>query len=140
MSKLDLIYARLPLPLQHQAITAYGLYWHWLRFGGGYKAHELAYRSRDHFNADQWTEFQQGQLRNLIRVASEHVPYYQRTWNQQQVKDAMAGNLSALPLLEKESDPEDPIEFVRSDMPRVALLHELHQRVHRHPHCHPVDG
>ena len=71
MSKLDRIYASLPLSLQNQAVSIYGIYWHWLRFGGRYKAHEFDYRNRDHYTAAQWAEYQQAQLKKLILLASE---------------------------------------------------------------------
>ena len=118
MSKLDRIYASLPLSLQNQAVSIYGIYWHWLRFGGRYKAHESDYRNREHYTAAQWAEYHQAQLKKLILLASEKVPYYQRTWTHDQVQAALKGELAALPLLEKDPIRRDPKDFVRSDMPR----------------------
>jgi phenylacetate-CoA ligase len=116
MSKLDRIYASLPLSLQNQAVSIYGIYWHWLRFGGRYKTHESDYRNRDHYTAAQWAEYQQAQCKKLILLASEKVPYYQRTWTHDQVQAALKGDLAALPLLEKDPIRKNPLEFVRSDM------------------------
>ena len=116
MSKSDKIYARLPISLQNLSVSLYGIYWHWLRFGGRYQEHEDGYRSREHFSSKQWTEYQTYQLRNLVAIAAERVPYYQRTWKADQVKAAMDGNLTALPLLEKDPIRKDASDFIRSDL------------------------
>lgn len=119
MTKFDQLYSALPIPLQNQVVSLYGIYWHWLRFGGRYQEHEDGYRSREHFSSKQWTEYQRDQLRNLIANAAEHVPYYQRTWTPDQVKAAMEGNLAALPLLEKDPIRKDAKDFMRSDLPHT---------------------
>lgn len=125
MSKSDKIYARLPIFLQNLSVSLYGIYWHWLRFGGRYKDHEAGYRSREHFTNGQWTEYQRDQLRHLVTIAAEHVPYYQRTWTPDQVKAAMEGNLAALPLLEKDPIRKDAKDFMRSDLPHTHYYTSL---------------
>ncbi len=115
MTPLNWIYASLPISLQHQVISLYGLYWHWLRFGGRYKQHERNYRERDHYNAEQWAVYQQEQLQRIVRLASEKVPYYQRAWTADQVQAALNGDLAALPLLKKDPIRANPKEFMRND-------------------------
>lgn len=115
MTKLDKIYASLPIFLQHQAISLYGVYWYWLRFSGRYMRHEKNYRKREKFTLAQWAEFQQEQLQQLIHLAYENVPYYQRTWTDGQVQAALKGELAALPLLEKDPVRANPNDFMSRD-------------------------
>ena len=37
MSVLDSVYTKLPVLAQHVAVSGYGLYWSWLRFGAGFQ-------------------------------------------------------------------------------------------------------
>ena len=53
MSAFDSIYSRLPVFAQNAAVSAYGLYWRWLRFGGDYKKYVQDYLAREY-----WTEAQ----------------------------------------------------------------------------------
>src|SRR5436190_11382029 len=116
MGHLDSVYARLPVLAQHGAVSAYGVYWHWLRFGPGYESYVKDYTEREWLSAEAWTAWQQQQLRELLQTASTKVPYYRRTWDQKQKTDARSGRLEELPLLEKEPIRADPNEFVRQDM------------------------
>ncbi len=116
MGHLDSLYARLPVLAQHGAVSAYGVYWHWLRFGPGYESYVKEYADREWFSAEAWRAWQQKQLTELLPAASTKVPYYQRTWNQQNKKAAREGRLEELPLLEKEPIRADPNEFLRQDM------------------------
>lgn len=125
MSNFDRLYAKLPLPIQNAAVSLYGIYWHWLRFGGRYKDHETGYRSREHFTSVQWLEYQQDQIRNLVTIAAQHVPYFQRIWTPDQIKAATNGNLAALPLLEKDPVRKNPKAFVRDDMPHTHYYTNL---------------
>ncbi len=115
MSLYDRIYSKLPLFLQNTAITTYGLYWRWLRFGGGYQEHEDGYKTRDFFDHDSWSKYQKEKLRNLITIAAREVPYYRDQWNTNQIHKALNGNISALPLLEKDPIRENPGSFIRQD-------------------------
>jgi len=47
VSTLEAVYAHLPVWAQHQAVSAYGLYRYWLRFGGGYRRYVLEYLDRE---------------------------------------------------------------------------------------------
>ncbi|MCE5208965.1 MAG: hypothetical protein LLG42_11735, partial [Chloroflexi bacterium] len=119
MSKLDRIYASLPLFLQNQAVSLFGLYWHWLRFGGRYPQHENGYRAREHFTQEQWSKYQKDLLREIGSISYLHVPYYRNEWTQLQYESAIQGDLSALPLLEKDPVRQDPKAFVRDDQPHA---------------------
>ena len=115
MGKLDQIYQRLPVWAQHSAVTAFGLYWHWLRFGPGYKGSVREYEARERFTSGEWSDWQHRRLTDLLRLASEHVPYYRDNWTKTQKAGACAGRIEELPLLGKEPLRSNPWAFVRED-------------------------
>ena len=49
MSVFDALYAYLPVWAQHGAVSAYGAYWHYLRFGPGYSEFLRGYLKREIF-------------------------------------------------------------------------------------------
>ena len=122
MSLFDTIYSKLPFLLQNGAVSFYGIYWHWLRFGGDYLAFVEEYSGRDKFNSTQWEAYQQEALTKLLKVCVNHVPYYAREWTGQQKSAAMLGKLSELPLLEKNPLRQNTKDFVRDD---IKPLHKV---------------
>lgn len=122
MSRFDTVYAALPVWAQHAAVSAYGTYWYWLRFGAGYQSQAREFASRANWKAEQWREWQQARLRQLLDMAARQVPYYRDHWTRHQKQAAQEGNLEALPLLEKASLRADPKDFLRQDMKPVPHL------------------
>lgn len=121
MSKLDEIYARMPVWAQHVSVSAFGSYWHWLRFGPGYSRSLNGYLKRESFQTPNWEHWQSQRLQEVLKGALS-VPYYAQTWTKPQKDAALAGRLSDLPLLEKEPLRAGPKAFLRTDMhPRKAL-------------------
>jgi phenylacetate-CoA ligase len=110
------MYGRIPLWAQQAAVNAYGGYWYWLRFGPGYSSYLKKYRSREGFNAIQWSAWQHHRLRALLEAAVSRVPYYRNAWNREARLAALAGRLQDLPLLEKEPIRADPRAFLRQDI------------------------
>ncbi len=125
MSLSERLYARLPTIGQHAAVSTYGVYWQWLRFGPGYDAARRAYLQREHFDTVQWRAWTQDRLRRLLTDCARHVPYYRDTWNGDQRNAAEDGHLEAIPMLEKEPLRADPHAFVRTDRrsPRTMVFH-----------------
>ena len=123
MGRADQLYERLPIPGQHAAVTAYGAYWAWARFGRGYRAHLSAVLARDRWTHDEWEQWQHRALVGVLRDAVDRVPYYRATFSAAQRQAAAAGRLEELPLLEKEPLRADPERFVdparRPRRPRV---------------------
>lgn len=76
MGLLERTYIRLPVCGQQVAVTAYGLYWHWLRFGPGYRRHLREYLSRERYRDNEWRRWQCGILHRLLKIA-ELVAKYQ---------------------------------------------------------------
>lgn len=116
MSYLNQIYARLPVAAQHGAVSAYGLYWNWLRFGAGHADYVQGYQEREKFSAAQWSDWQQQRLRVLLTAAATQVPYYIEVWSESEKRAANAGQLAELPLLSKEAIRKDHKAFLRRDL------------------------
>jgi len=116
MGKFDNMYARLPVWAQHGAVTAYGAYRYWLRFGPGYRRYVQEFTERESFSAEQWQAWQTHQLQQLLMVAAEQVPYYRSIWNRGMKTAVFAGKLQELPLLEKEPVRANPKAFLRQDI------------------------
>lgn len=115
MSFSESVYSILPLALQNHAVSLYGVYWKWLRFGGAFRLYKDEYASRDRFTTDQWAIYQATKLKELLSTCVNEVPFYSREWSPEQKSAALKGELSALPLLEKEPLRANPTDFVRKD-------------------------
>ncbi len=112
----------MPIWAQHCAVSAYGCYWHWLRFGPGYSKSVQDYKSRERFNLIDWERWQKDRLKQLLKNAADNIPFYQRTWTDAQKKAAYNGELKSLPLLEKEPIRINPRDFVCR---KTKTKHEL---------------
>jgi phenylacetate-CoA ligase len=116
MGRLEKLYGGLPFWTQHTAVSLYGAYWRWLRFGPGYGQSLKGYLARERFTAGQWQAWQRERLGDLLRSAATHVPYYRQTWGRSEREAALAGRLDDLPLLEKEPIRAAPEAFCREDL------------------------
>jgi phenylacetate-CoA ligase len=123
MSTSDAFYARLPVWAQHTALTVYGIYWHYLRFGPGFKRYVQEYKEAEMFSKEQWRDLQTAQIHRLLADCMKHVPWYRENWTEDQKRAAHNGNLSALPLLEKSPLRDSPQSFLREDQ------HPFHPQV-----------
>jgi phenylacetate-CoA ligase len=115
MSKLDKIYAHVPVWAQQAGVSAYGLYWYWLRFGPGYHQNLEDYLLREKYRDLEWQTWSQQELSELLQIALNNVPYYKETWSELQKQAAMASDLQSLPLLDKKTLRAQPRAFVRQD-------------------------
>jgi phenylacetate-CoA ligase len=113
MGRFDGLYRRMPTWGQHAAVSLYGVYWHWLRFGPGFRRAAMEYRRREHFGPEEWRAWQQRRLADLLSVAATEVPYYRSAWTESEKAAARAGRLDEIPLLEKEPLRANPEAFLR---------------------------
>jgi phenylacetate-CoA ligase len=121
MSIYDKIYSQLPVKMQHIAISTYGMYWRWLRFGPGYSKFLSDYLKRETYQTQEWDRWQTQHLHRVLTGALS-APYYAQTWSKSQKDAALAGRLSDLPLLEKEPLRATPRTFLRTDMHPSRVL------------------
>jgi len=87
-----------------------------LRFGHGYADFVEAYKKRERFSADEWSQWQHQRLTELLTNAAALVPYYRTTWSDSEKQAARAGRLADLPLLEKSPLRADAKAFLREDL------------------------
>lgn len=124
MSLSERIYAKLPIWAQHLAVSAYGYYWKNLRFGGISKRAIYEYTQRSHYNKDEWKEWQDDRLAEILNICCEHVPYYRDNWTPEQKDAARNLNLDQLPLLEKAPLRHNAKDFCRTDIqPKTYTFH-----------------
>ena len=103
MSVFDKIYSKSPLLFQNIGVSIYGIYWYWFRFGGKFKIFENGYKDRERFTNYEWAGYQKKKLQKLLTIAFEKVPYYRSILTSVQIQSAVNGNITLLPLLEKET-------------------------------------
>jgi len=116
MSQFEKLYAKIPIFAQHGAISMYGLYWRWLRFGPGFTQSLAEYQARDWFTVDQWRSWQNEKIKKILSLCAKKVPYYRQSWDVEQKKAALDGNLTGLPLLEKGEVRINPRSFLCEDI------------------------
>jgi len=115
VGRLDKLYAQLPVAAQHVAVSAFGAYWHWLRFGPGYRESVRGYRDRERLDAPSWRRYVHDRTRELLTAASSRVPYYRETWSAREKEAARAGRLQDVPLTPKDPLRTSPESFLRDD-------------------------
>lgn len=116
MGAFDPLYEKLPVWAQHMAVSLFGLYWRQLRFGGDYSQYVMQYQSREQWTKTNWQNWQTVQLRSVLNACVDHVPFYRENWQNSEKKAAREGNISELPLLEKDSIRANPQAFLREDI------------------------
>lgn len=115
MGRFDSLYRELPIGLQNVAVSTYGFYWKWLRFGPGFRRFVNDYQGRERFSKTEWLAWQNQQMQELLAIAASHVSFYRQTWDKGQIEAALNGRLYDLPLLEKEPIRAEPKVFLRED-------------------------
>lgn len=109
----DRIYRQSPVLLQHLIVSAYGVWWKHLRFGGAFAAESGAFRARERFTREQWQSYQDERLRGLLASAFERVPHYNLQWQALGISGADLAHFSRtdfleLPPLEKSTARDAP--------------------------------
>jgi len=122
---LDHIYAHSPIWFQNIGISLYGLIWQNRRFGGNFQNYLLGYRNREKFTAEEWKNYQTGQLRAILEYASLNVPYYREFFKNiglHNFQQFTLGDLHKIPLLEKEAIRQDPHAFISQEKSTPKLF------------------
>lgn len=100
------LYSCLSPKQQDIAISMYGFFWKYRRFGGVFTQKLEEFESRLTFSKDQWNTYQEIHLRLLLSWAFENVPYYTQRYssiglNADDLANFRLSDLSSLPFLEK---------------------------------------
>lgn len=105
LSLTDRIYKYMPVFIQNIGISLYGFKWKKRRFGGVFESEYEAYVKREKYNSTEWKEYQEEQLRSIIKHAFTHVRYYKNTLKSfsEKLNNIQLEDLYQLPILEKNS-------------------------------------
>jgi len=106
-SKVEQIYANLPVCLQNLAVSLQGWAFNRNRYGKAFHQYLGNLMRSQWFSSDQFRRIQLVEVRNLLKGALQNVPYYQKSLQQFSAKIDQIG-------LEELKD----IPFVQKDLPR----------------------
>ena len=137
--------------LQNVFVSAYGLQWKQRRFGGIFSEEYRKAKERESFTAQQWSDYQDWHLQRILHHAFDHVPYYKKAFEEQNISRQSLAKLSAnalskLPVLLKEdlrrfgtstllSDKKEkgglffPSSGSTGTPTQILFSHAMHQRV-----------
>ncbi len=107
MSKiLDKVYSYLPVGLQNVVISIFGYLWQKRRFGGVFNEKLKEFKEREFFTKEQWKDYQNRQLKQLLINAFDNVPLYTEKYSnagfsRADLEKITIDTLHHLPLLEK---------------------------------------
>ena len=120
----DKIYAASPVALQNLMVSGYGWYRKRLRLSSQFQAERDAFLSREWFSKEQWRQYQDEKLREVLALALTRVPYYRSAWrgilNLDQVRRFTVADLPALPVLEKAAVRDNAEQFLVDGKPTRA--------------------
>ena len=130
------IYKRMPLLVQHAMISVYGWSWRRQRLGGSFAEEKAAFLSREQYTRAQWQDYANRQLRTLLTLAYERVPYYREVWrthglSADQLQQFTADDLPLLPVVDKQ---------IAREIPQSLLLDGKPLRRHRVYHTSGSSG
>jgi phenylacetate-CoA ligase len=126
MAASENVYARLPKPLQHVAISAFGYSWRRRRQGGRFQQYRDEFRERERYSLEDWLSWQTEELRKVLELAAR-APAYRRAWDRSgfaasDIGGFSLGALRELPLTDKEAVRAAPASFCPDGRrPRGAL-------------------
>lgn len=97
----------MPVKGQNLMVSLYGYYWRNRRLGSTFKNELKSFKKREEYNAEQWKQYQEQKLQQLLVYAFENVPYYTEKYGRlgfdtDYFKNFKIENINELPYLEKE--------------------------------------
>jgi len=120
----DKLYQAAPVAIQNVIVSGYGWYRKRLRLSRQFQAERDAFLSREWFSRDQWRQYQDEKLREILALALTRVPYYKTAWrgilNLDQVRGFTVADLPALPVLEKAAVRDNAEQFLVDGKPARA--------------------
>ena len=130
MTKLSIydLYKKMPIPLQNLLVSTKGLQIRYQRYGAPFWEKFEFLRQSEWWSKEKIREYQDEQLRHLIRHAYETVPYYNRIMKKRGLTpNDIKGqdDLPKLPLLTKEEVFQHTEELVSTKFPRWQLIKSL---------------
>lgn len=104
MKNLEKIYLSLPVIIQQQIVALYGCAWYERRFSKHFHRYVANFKSREYFNKEQFTLYQQEKLSEILTEAWKS-PYYSKVFSESNItpNDSNLDILKKIPLLSKET-------------------------------------
>jgi len=118
MSISTALFRLLPVRGQNLAVSAYGLYWKRRRLGGRFAEYVEEFRRREGFSKHDLDRHINDELRRLLLLAFDEVPYYRRVWaGAYPIEDMVESSetrqgLTTLPVTPKDALRRDPWDLV----------------------------
>jgi phenylacetate-CoA ligase len=122
---LQRIYQKLPVSLQNLAFTAHGLSLRRQRYGRHFQQKLQELKTTEWQSAEQIASYQNEKLRQVIRNAYDHTPYYRQLFQDwgidpNTIKDM--SDLSRLPLLTKQTVREKAPQLISRQFKPESLV------------------
>lgn len=139
MTLLNDVYTRLPTPLQHAAISAFGAVWYYKRFTGTYPTEKARFVERMRWTREQFREYQTLALRRILHAAVQTVPFYRDI--EQTYKNTHPHDARLAPFLiyaELRKNPHLIDTFTLNDLVRLPVLPKDFVRANPDAFC--LDG
>lgn len=123
-SKLEKIYAGMPVSLQNLVVSVKGWTLKRKRYGGKYHQHLNNLMRSQWFSAEEFRDMQLRELRKLIREAAENTVYYHKTLGHLLggLESLTLENIADLPLLEKSVLRTRTWDFVNKERLRYGYV------------------
>lgn len=74
------VYRSAPVRLQELGLSAWGLYWKWLRLGGDFERDAGRWRQREGWDSDRLRAFVAARLTETLRLATDRTDHYPELW------------------------------------------------------------
>lgn len=121
------IYNYLPHFLKEIAAGYYATKLHRLRRNQYSNALIQQAAERESFSFTDWETYQTQQLSHILKYAVQHIPYYQKYWNEhpKALKNEDWKDLNNWPILTKQELRKNNPLFVQANIPITSLYHEV---------------
>lgn len=122
MGRSSVLLEALPRPMKVAGFTAAGAVRERMRYGRSLDRKVAQAFEREEWTDAEWDDWFATVIPRLLHAASRDVPAYRRYWDQQRRlgRTADVGDLSAWPVLRRESVRADAASFVSERAPRIA--------------------
>lgn len=116
-SKLEKIYANMPVSVQNLMVSVKGWTFNRQRYSGKYRQYVNELMRTQWFSAEQFRDLQTAELRKLIKEAVQHVPYYRETLGKfsNSIDSFTLDNLKDIPMVERMYLRSNIEEFVNPE-------------------------
>ena len=124
-SLLQRAYDSLPVTVQNAALSAFSWRLDRQRYGKEFRHYQRFLRDSQWWDSEKLLEWQSSNLRRIVRLAYEHVPYYRRRFDEHGVSPVdiqSEQDLVRLPLLTREDIVQNFDDLVARNVDRRKLV------------------